>query len=487
MRQDQIPSFHSIVGKSKPIQKVIREIKTLASTNGTVLITGETGVGKGLVAEALLAIGDRKNKPFQSVNCGALTPNVPPHGDLFGYEKGAFTGADSQHIGVFEQVNGGTLFLDEIGEMPPDIQTIFLQVLDNKPFRRLTGTKDIYVDVRFIAATNINFEKAFREGKLRNDFYYRVNKFSIDIPPLRERSEDIPLLVYAFISKFSGELGKTNIGIEEDALDFLENADWPGNVRQLMNVVERAIVYATTERLELNDVQEAYSQSNELSEADIPHPPTGYRTLVSNFVFDLNAYFQNQGSQVDIEDLRHAIEGAIFTSTNQYQQLTDSLTPTQDDTLPSPSPEWVEEFENLLGAFPKTKSDTTGRGYEPQNIERTIDTFVALMEERDGLKLNHLKKDMPYYKNRHGKERRYISIDALRGMYKNTFKPILESKVNEGLFKDNDLAEVQNDINKTVIQQFRFLLQCVNPQLQLHKAEDAIKNANSTRTPQPTR
>ena len=492
MRQDQNPNFCGIVGESEPIQEVISEIKTLASRDEIVLITGETGVGKGLVAKALLAMGDRKNKRFIAVNCGTLTPNVPPHSDFFGHEKGAYTGADSQHKGIFEQANGGTLFLDEIGEMDPDIQKTFLQVLDNEPFRRLKGTKDIHVNVRFIAATNIDLAKAFREGKLRNDFYYRVNNFPINIPPLRERREDISLLVYAFISMFSAKSGKTDIGIGKDALDFLETADWPGNVRQLMNVVNRAIVYATTERLELNDVQEAHSRLNRLSEADTPTPPpTDYHTLVSKFVVDLNAYFQNQGSQVDVEDLRHSIEGAILKSTDQYQQLEHSLhtpsTPTQDDTLPSPSLEWVDEFKSLLEPFLKTRSHTTGRDYQPRNIERKIDTFVALIEESDGLKLNHLKKDMPYYRNRQKEKGQYVSVAALRGMYKNIIKPILESKANEGLFEDNDLAEVPDDINNTVIRQLRYLLRRVNPQLQLHKAEDTIKNANATRTPQPTR
>ena len=481
MHQDQTEDSPSIRGESEAIKEVIRRIDRLAPAASTVLITGETGVGKDLVAQALHAKSKRKDKNFEAVNCARFTEQSL-EGELFGHEKGAFTDADFQHIGLFEQNDGGTIFLDEIGEMSMEVQAKLLRILDGNPFKRVGGEKYIKVDVRIIAATNVNLRQAVSAGKFRADVYYRLYVGHIPIPPLRDRRKDIPDLVNKFIPDLSKKNEITVPDITPKALIFLENADWPGNVRELANVIERSIIFAQNKELGLKDVQAAYLQPNEDS------PASDYLTLLSTFISDLEAYFQNQGWLVNIQDLKGAIEGAIIQATGQYQQLKDSqptpqhegVTPTQDDSLSTPSSAsaWVEEFQNLL-------PDTQGRKYRPQNIERTIDTFVALIEERDGLKLNHLKKDMPYYKNRYGKERQYASVELLRGMYKDTIKPILESKVNEGLFKDKALAVVQNDINKTVIRQLCSLLQRANPQLQ--KANEAIENLDGARTPQPTR
>ncbi len=241
-----------IIGESAPMQVVLRQVEQVAPTKATVLITGETGVGKDVIAEAIHENSPRRNRAFKAVNCGSFYQDLL-QSELFGHERGAFTGATSQRRGVFEQADGGTLFLDEIGEMSPEVQVKFLRVLENQEFTRLGGEKNIKVDVRIIAATNINLAKSVKEKRFRQDLYYRLNLFRIQIPPLRNRREDIPLFVSAFISELSDLHGKTITGITPDALNYLKNADWEGNVRQLRNAIESAIIVATTDELQLKD------------------------------------------------------------------------------------------------------------------------------------------------------------------------------------------------------------------------------------------
>ncbi len=241
-----------IIGESAPMQTVLRQVAQVAPTKATVLITGETGVGKDVIAQAIHERGPRKNRPFKAVNCGAFYQDLL-QSELFGHEKGAFTGASSQRRGVFEQANGGTLFLDEVGEMSPEVQVKFLRVLEAQEFTRLGGEKNIKVDVRIIAATNIDLATSVRQKKFRQDLYYRLNLFRIQIPPLRDRREDIPLFVSAFISELSAEHGKPITGITQEALNYLQNADWRGNVRELRNAIETAVILSTTEELQLKD------------------------------------------------------------------------------------------------------------------------------------------------------------------------------------------------------------------------------------------
>ena len=241
-----------IIGESAPMQTVLRQVAQVAPTKATVLITGETGVGKDVIAEAIHESSPRKNRPFKAVNCGAFYQDLL-QSELFGHEKGSFTGATRQRRGVFEQADGGTLFLDEIGEMSPEVQVKFLRVLETQEFTRLGGERNINVDVRIIAATNIDLETSVRQKKFRQDLYYRLNLFRIQIPPLRDRREDIPLFVSAFISELSTEHGKPITGVTQDALNYLQNADWFGNVRELRNAVETAIILSTTEELQLKD------------------------------------------------------------------------------------------------------------------------------------------------------------------------------------------------------------------------------------------
>ena len=241
-----------IIGESTPMQVVLRQVAQVAPTNATVLITGETGVGKDVIAQAIHESSPRNARPFKAVNCGAFYQDLL-QSELFGHEKGSFTGATSQRRGVFEQADGGTLFLDEVAEMSPEVQVKFLRVLETQEFTRLGGERNIKVDVRIIAATNVNLVTSVRQKKFRQDLYYRLNLFRIQIPPLRDRREDIPLFVSAFVSELSNEHRKPITGITPEVLNYLQNADWRGNVRELRNAIETAIILATTEELQLKD------------------------------------------------------------------------------------------------------------------------------------------------------------------------------------------------------------------------------------------
>ena len=230
-----------IVGKSQKMQKVFKTIGKAASSDLTVLITGESGTGKELVARALHKASNRANGPFVAVNCAAI-PRELLESELFGYEKGAFTGATESRAGKFEQADGGTIFLDEIGDMDISLQAKILRVIQEREFYRVGGKAQIKVDVRIISATNQDLETAVKKKMFREDLFHRLNVITIPLPPLRERKEDIPLLSDYFIKRFSSELGSSVRHIEDDAMLILKNYEWKGNVRELENVIQRAIV-----------------------------------------------------------------------------------------------------------------------------------------------------------------------------------------------------------------------------------------------------
>lgn len=232
---------HGIVSKSHKMERIFDLISTIADTRSTVLIQGESGTGKELIARAIHYSSNRAHHPFVSVSCAALVESLL-ESELFGHEKGAFTDAKFLKRGKFELADGGSLFLDEIGEISPKLQLSLLRVLQEREFHRVGGEQPIKVDVRIIAATNRDLEKAVKDGSFREDLYYRLNVISIHVPPLRERKEDIPLLVDHFIDKFNMESGKKVEGISEEALQALMEYDWPGNVRELENVIERAVI-----------------------------------------------------------------------------------------------------------------------------------------------------------------------------------------------------------------------------------------------------
>jgi len=242
--QEEIKSVHNfeeIVGESRALSEVLDKVRLVARTDSAVLILGETGAGKELIARALHSNSPRKDRPLIKVNCAAL-PTGLIESELFGHEKGAFTGASDRRIGRFELAHGGTIFLDEIGEIPPEVQVKLLRVLQEHEFERVGGHDTIKVDVRVIAATNRDLARAAAEGTYRADLYYRLNVFPVRLPPLRERPEDIPLLVHYFVGRYATKIGRRVARVPKDAMQRLVSYHWPGNVRELENVIERAVI-----------------------------------------------------------------------------------------------------------------------------------------------------------------------------------------------------------------------------------------------------
>lgn len=270
----------TIIGRSKKMQEILEMVKKVASTSATVLILGESGTGKELIAKALHFLSDRRDKPYVKVNCAAIPENLL-ESELFGYEKGAFTGAISKKIGKFERADGGTIFLDEIGDMGLNLQAKLLRVLQEKELERLGGIDPIKIDVRIIAATNKNLEEMVRDGAFREDLYYRLKVVPIYVPPLRERKEDIPLLVDYFLDKYSKEFGKVKPGISEDAMDIIKEYDWPGNIRELENTIERILIL---------------NSGNVISKEMLPYEIIGNKNLNSKF-------FKLPDEGINLEDL----------------------------------------------------------------------------------------------------------------------------------------------------------------------------------------
>lgn len=239
-------NFDEIIGKSSSINKVLEMVKSVASTPATVLITGENGTGKELIARAIHKNSLRKNSPFVVVNCVAFSPNLL-ESELFGHEKGSFTGAIAKRIGRFEMANGGTIFLDEIGEMDLTIQTKLLRVLQEREFERVGSSRTIKVDVRILSATNKDLKKEIEERRFREDLFYRLNVFNVDVPPLRERKEDIPLIVEHLTGKYNKILNKKVKKVSAKAMELLLNYNYPGNIRELENIIERSMIMAKDE------------------------------------------------------------------------------------------------------------------------------------------------------------------------------------------------------------------------------------------------
>ncbi len=246
---EEIEDFPELIGESSAFKKVLADITVIAKSDSTVLIRGESGTGKELAARAIHHSSPQKNGPFLAVNCAAL-PETLLESELFGYEKGAFTGAVKRRLGRFELANKGTLFLDEIGDLPLPVQVKLLRALETKSFERLGGVEVVNVDIRLITATNRNLESKVKDGSFREDLYYRLNVIPLDMPPLRERKDDIMPLVDFFIKKFAARTGKSIKGITPQAKDIIMSHSWPGNVRELENAIERAVVLS---RLELID------------------------------------------------------------------------------------------------------------------------------------------------------------------------------------------------------------------------------------------
>ena len=245
-------NFGEIIGRSKALESVFFKVERVAPQEATVLLHGETGTGKGVVARHIHSRSSRKDRPLITVNCSALPANLI-ESELFGRERGAFTGSHERQLGRFELADGSTLFLDEIGEMPMELQPKLLRVIQDGEFERLGGPKTIKVDVRIIAATNRNLEEEIRRGRFREDLFYRLNVFPITIPPLRQRKEDIPLLVDYFVAKFNKKTGKKISTVSKETLNILQDYHWPGNVRELESIIERAVITSEGTALEVLD------------------------------------------------------------------------------------------------------------------------------------------------------------------------------------------------------------------------------------------
>jgi transcriptional regulator with GAF, ATPase, and Fis domain len=286
---DKASMFEEIVGTSPALQAVLSRISKVAPSDSTVLITGETGTGKELVARAIHRRSPRAPRPFVSVNCAAV-PRDLVASELFGHEKGAFTGATQQRLGRFELANGGTILLDEVGELPAETQIALLRVLQEHEFERVGGTRSIRADVRVIAATNRDLQAAIATGSFRSDLFYRLNVFPIEIPALRKRKEDIRLLVEYFIDRYARKAGKRITTVDKKTLRLLESYPWPGNIRELQNVIERSVIVCETANFSVD-------------ESWLPQPPL--LTQPGN---------QTEGPQSLAAQEKHIIEAALKDS-----------------------------------------------------------------------------------------------------------------------------------------------------------------------------
>jgi transcriptional regulator with PAS, ATPase and Fis domain len=300
---DRASMFEEIVGTSRALQAVLSRTIKVAGTSSTVLITGETGTGKELVARLIHRQSNRASHPFVAVNCAAI-PRDLIASDLFGHEKGAFTGATQQRPGRFELANGGTIFLDEVGELPLDTQIALLRVLQEQEFERVGGSHRIRADVRVIAATNRDLQAAIDTGSFRSDLFYRLHVFPIDLPSLRERREDIPLLVEYFIDRYARKACKHFKKVEKRTLQILQSYPWPGNIRELQNVIERSVILCE-------------SAIFSIDESWLPLPPT---LIASNRHIELPRRLETQEKNM-IEDALKASRGRVFGPTGAAAKL----------------------------------------------------------------------------------------------------------------------------------------------------------------------
>lgn len=288
--------YEGMIGKSKKIQEVFDTIDSIAESTSTILILGESGTGKEMVAHAIHRKSKRANKAFVVINCSAI-PETLLESELFGYKRGSFTGANQDKSGLLEEADGGTVFLDEIGEIPTSVQVKLLRVLQEGEIRPVGGTVNKHVDVRVIAATNKDLFKEVHEGKFREDLYYRLNVITILLPPLKDRVEDVPVLAYHFLKKYSDKIGKKVEKISVDALQAIQNYRWVGNVRELENVIERAVVFANSDTIQASDLPpkvlgETYYLAEDVSDACLSQ--YGYQEAKDKAMYSFNqSYLAN--------------------------------------------------------------------------------------------------------------------------------------------------------------------------------------------------
>lgn len=310
--------FHGIIGSSSEMQKIFGFVEKISDTGSTVLITGESGTGKELIARTIHYNSGRAEKNFVPINCAAI-PKDLLESELFGHEKGAFTGAVATRIGRFEHAHGGTLFLDEIGELAPSLQVKILRVLQEREFERVGGTKTIKVDVRILTATNKDLQKETKEGRFREDLYYRLNVIPVHLPPLRERREDIPLLIDHFLHKYSTKKNKPIPSINKEAMNLLINDEWRGNVRELQNILERFVILKEGEEVTLDDLPERFADENERTVS--PGGSTGKpaTTFITQQGIDMNQVLDDMEKNLISQALR--LSGGVKSKAAQLLGL----------------------------------------------------------------------------------------------------------------------------------------------------------------------
>ena len=308
--------FESIIGKSAEMQKIFQMIQKVAGSKASVLITGESGVGKELVAHAIHNLSPRRENPLVIVNCSALSESLL-ESELFGHEKGAFTGAMARKRGRFELANGGTIFLDEIGEINQNIQVKILRVLQDKRFERVGGEETLEVDVRVIAATNKDLEEEIKKGNFREDLFYRLNVVHIHVPPLRERKDDIPLLINTFMQEFAKENGKEIKNIDNHARAALYKYSWPGNIRQLKNCMESAVVMCSSDTITLNDLPPTIKSESSANSMQIPF---GVTLDEAEKIIIQQTLAQNQGNKSKTAEVLGLGRKTLHRKLDEYEE-----------------------------------------------------------------------------------------------------------------------------------------------------------------------
>ena len=367
IQREELREITGIVGETDAMEEVLERVVQIAPVNSTVLVLGESGTGKELVARGLHALSPRRHRPFIAVNVAAL-PETLLESELFGHEKGSFTGATDRRKGFFELANGGTIFLDEIGEMPQGTQTKLLRVLEEREFRRVGGEEPIRVDVRVVAATNRDLREQVMQGHFRRDLYHRLNILRIDLPPLRARREDVPRLIERFIRQFSAEHDRPFVGIEPEALRILVEYDWPGNVRELRNLVESMVVLAPGRVIRAEDIptEVRFGSRREsllpvpFAAAQQPQPRANGQTAVTEpgetppqlefilrTLFDLRMDMDDLRREFEVYRARHRDELAIPAGIGGYVPVSQPISlgapiPVPYEPAPEPPPEREE-------------------------------------------------------------------------------------------------------------------------------------------------
>jgi DNA-binding NtrC family response regulator len=304
-----------VIGSGPAMQRVFDLVKKVAPSNASVVITGESGTGKEVVARAIHNLSPRKEKPFVALNCSAI-PATLIESELFGYERGAFTGADQRRLGNFELAHNGTLFLDEIGDLPLELQAKFLRVLEERKIRRLGGRGEVEVDVRVICATNRDLKEEIRRGRFREDLFFRLHVFTVLLPPLKERREDIPLLVHHFIEKYNGETGKRVQGVSPPAMAILQGYAWPGNIRELRNTVERAMILVDGDVIGEEHLPPDMQASR--PEAAMLRVPLGIPLDKVEKEFILASLQRNGGNKARTAEILGISEKTLYNKLNRY-------------------------------------------------------------------------------------------------------------------------------------------------------------------------